>query len=135
VFLDEIGEVDGAIQVKLLRVLQSRTFQRLGETQDRRFQGKVVAATNRDLAAEIAAGRFREDFYYRLCSGVVVTPSLAAQLGVEELREHRAERLREDVDPLDRDVPRAAPRLQSQVMPPFELAPHRRAVPLDVPDG
>jgi transcriptional regulator with AAA-type ATPase domain len=80
VFLDEIGEVEPGIQVKLLRVLQTRTFQRLGETQDRRFQGKLIAATNRDLATEIEAGRFREDFYYRLCSDVIVTPTLAEQL-------------------------------------------------------
>jgi transcriptional regulator with AAA-type ATPase domain len=81
VFLDEIGELDVAIQVKLLRVLQSRTFQRLGDTRDRPFQGKLVAATNRDLAHEIQARRFREDFYYRLCSDLIVTPSLAEQLG------------------------------------------------------
>jgi hypothetical protein len=88
VFLDEIGEVEPAIQVKLLRVLQTRTFQRLGDTQDRRFQGKLIAATNRDLVAAIDAGRFREDFYYRLCSDVIVTPSLAEQLqaGPGELR-------------------------------------------------
>ena len=80
VFLDEIGEVDVAIQVKLLRVLQTRTFQRLGDTKDRQFRGKVIAATNRDLAQEIASGRFRQDFYYRLCSDLVFTPSLAEQL-------------------------------------------------------
>lgn len=68
VFLDEIGEVDAGIQVKLLRVLETRTFQRLGDTAERRFRGKVVAATNRDLAREMEAGRFREDFYYRLCA-------------------------------------------------------------------
>jgi transcriptional regulator with AAA-type ATPase domain len=62
VFLDEIGELDAAIQVKLLRVVQSRVFQRLGETDERPFHGKIIAATNRDLAAEIRAGRFREDF-------------------------------------------------------------------------
>jgi transcriptional regulator with AAA-type ATPase domain len=80
VFLDEIGELDGQIQVKLLRVLQSRTFQRLGDTRTRRFAGKIVAATNRDLAQEMHAGRFRQDFYYRLCSDIIVTPSLAEQL-------------------------------------------------------
>jgi transcriptional regulator with AAA-type ATPase domain len=80
VFLDEIGEVETGIQVKLLRVLQSRTFQRLGDTETRRFSGKIIAATNRDLSAEIRAGRFREDFYYRLCSDVVRTPSLREQL-------------------------------------------------------
>jgi Sigma-54 interaction domain len=80
VFLDEIGEVDTAIQVKLLRVLQTRTFQRLGDTRDRHFRGKIIAATNRDLAVEIPAGRFRQDFYYRLCSDLIFTPSLAEQL-------------------------------------------------------
>jgi transcriptional regulator with AAA-type ATPase domain len=80
VFLDEIGELAPALQVKLLRVLQARTFQRLGETEERRFEGKIVAATHCDLAAEIAAGRFREDVYYRLCSDVIRTPSLSEQL-------------------------------------------------------
>jgi transcriptional regulator with PAS, ATPase and Fis domain len=80
VFLDEIGELEPALQVKLLRVLQTRTFQRLGDTRDRRFEGKIVAATNRDLAHEIEAGRFREDFYYRICSDLIVTPSLDEQL-------------------------------------------------------
>ena len=55
VFLDEIAETEAAVQVKLLRVLQTRTFQRVGETQDRSFQGKIVAATNRDLPAEMLA--------------------------------------------------------------------------------
>ena len=59
VFLDEIGELAPLIQVKLLRVLQARTFQRVGETRDRRFRGKLIAATNRDLPDEIASSRFR----------------------------------------------------------------------------
>jgi transcriptional regulator with AAA-type ATPase domain len=80
VFLDEIGDLDPSIQVKLLRVLQSRTFQRLGETQERVFDGKIIAATNRDLAEEMACGNFREDFYYRLCADRIHTPSLAEQL-------------------------------------------------------
>jgi transcriptional regulator with GAF, ATPase, and Fis domain len=80
VFLDEIGEVSGEIQVKLLRVLQERTFQRLGESETRRFAGKIIAATNRDLAAEMQVGRFRKDFFFRLCSDPIVTPSLADQL-------------------------------------------------------
>ena len=80
VFLDEIGEVDPSIQVKLLRVIQSRSFQRLGETTPRRFSGKIIAATNRDLATEIARGRFRDDFYYRLCADTITTATLAEQL-------------------------------------------------------
>jgi transcriptional regulator with AAA-type ATPase domain len=80
VFLDEIGEVEPAIQVKLLRVLETRGFTRLGETRQRHFRGKVVAATNRDLAQELRAGRFREDFYYRLCADTIETPTLAERL-------------------------------------------------------
>ena len=80
VFLDEVGEIDAAIQVKLLRVLQERSFQRLGESTPRRFEGKLIAATNRDLPAEVAAGRVREDFYYRLCSDVIHVPSLRERL-------------------------------------------------------
>lgn len=76
VFLDEVGDIDAAIQVKLLRVLQTRAFQRIGDTQTRTFAGKIIAATNRDLCAQMQAGRIREDFYYRLCSDMVTTPTL-----------------------------------------------------------
>lgn len=79
-FLDEIGELEAAPQVKLLRVLQSRTFARVGDTREQPFVGKLVAATNRDLAEAMHAGRFREDLYYRLCADVIETPSLALQL-------------------------------------------------------
>ncbi len=80
VFLDEIGEIEPSIQVKLLRVIQSRSFQRLGDTAERRFEGKLIAATNRSLADEIEKGRFREDFYYRLCADTISTPALHEQL-------------------------------------------------------
>lgn len=80
VFLDEVGELTPAIQVKLLRVLQARTFQRIGDSEPRRFHGKIIAATNRDLDAEVQQGHLREDFYYRLCSDIVQTPPLRAQL-------------------------------------------------------
>ncbi len=80
VFLDEVGELDPTIQVKLLRVLQARTFQRLGGVKPLRFEGKIIAATNRDLEAGIRDGGFREDFYYRLCSDVIRTPTLREQL-------------------------------------------------------
>ena len=106
VFLDEIGEVATNIQVKLLRVLQSRTFQPLGSTATRRFAGKIIAATNRDLAAEIRAGRFREDFYYRLCSDQLTTPSLRALLDaaageLETLVAHIAGRLLDPEEAVD----------------------------------
>ena len=80
VFLDEIGELEQSIQVKLLRVLQTRIFFPVGETKPRQFLGKFVAATNRDLADEIRLGNFREDFYYRLCADIVRTPTLHEQL-------------------------------------------------------
>lgn len=80
VFLDELGDLDPAIQVKLLRVIETRTFHPVGETASRQFRGKLIAATNRDLAADIRKGRFREDLYYRLCSDQIVTPSLAEQI-------------------------------------------------------
>ena len=80
VFLDEIGDLDASIQVKLLRVLQMRTFQCLGDTKTKRFEGKIIAATNRNLTAEMHANRFREDFYYRLCSDMITTPSLHEQI-------------------------------------------------------
>jgi DNA-binding NtrC family response regulator len=68
------------MQVKLLRVLETRRFERVGSTKTHRFDGKVIAATNRDLEAEMEAGRFRHDLYYRLCGDQVTTPSLAEQL-------------------------------------------------------
>jgi DNA-binding NtrC family response regulator len=80
VFLDEIGEMSEAIQVKLLRVMQTREFNRLGETKRRRFEGKFIAATNRDLQSEIETGRFRGDLYYRMCADLIQTPSLREQL-------------------------------------------------------
>lgn len=81
VFLDEIGETDESIQVKLLRVLQTRQFQRLGDTTPLRFQGKAMAATNRNLEEEMQKGHFRTDFYYRLCADRIETPALISMLG------------------------------------------------------
>ena len=66
IFLDEIGEISPAVQIKLLRVLQDRAFERVGGEQTIEADVRVIAATNRDLAAETAAGRFRDDLFYRL---------------------------------------------------------------------
>ena len=71
VFLDELGDMDPAIQVKLLRVIETRTFHPVGDTAARQFRGKLIAATNRDLAQAMRKGQFREDLYYRLCSDQV----------------------------------------------------------------
>ena len=76
VFLDEIGEVPEAVQVKLLRILQSGEFQPIGAENKSFFQGKVIAATHRNLNQQIYSGQMREDFFYRLCGDQVQTVSL-----------------------------------------------------------
>jgi hypothetical protein len=84
VFLDEIGELTPELQVKLLRLLEGRTFQRVGDDADRTFRGKVIAATHRDLGRAIADGRFREDLFYRLCADVIESPSLHTRIREDE---------------------------------------------------
>jgi DNA-binding NtrC family response regulator len=76
VFLDEVGELPLAIQAKLLRTLEQRVITRLGEQRERPIDVRVVAATNRDLDAEVVAGRFRRDLFYRLSGATVILPPL-----------------------------------------------------------
>jgi DNA-binding NtrC family response regulator len=81
IFLDEIGDLDTSCQVKLLRVLQDRTFERVGASTSRTVDVRVISATNRDLAAMIAAGQFREDLLYRLNLIAVHLPPLRERRG------------------------------------------------------
>jgi two-component system, NtrC family, response regulator AtoC len=81
VFLDEIGEMTPALQAKLLRFLEEKTFKRVGGLNDVRVDARVVAATNRDLEREVKAGRFREDLFYRLQVMPIALPSVRERRG------------------------------------------------------
>jgi DNA-binding NtrC family response regulator len=87
-FLDEVGDLPLHLQVKLLRVLQERTFERVGESRSRTTDARIIAATNANLQREMLAGRFRDDLYYRLRVVPVEVPRLRSR--------------REDVEPLAR---------------------------------
>jgi DNA-binding NtrC family response regulator len=80
IFLDEIGDVSVPVQIKLLQVLQERTFCPVGSHESVRFRGRVIAATNRPLASLRGQKLFRDDFFYRLCSDVIEVPPLRQRL-------------------------------------------------------
>ncbi len=102
IFLDEIGEVAPTVQAKLLRALQEREIRRVGAERNVKINARVVAATNRDLRASVAAGTFREDLYFRLGGFVITVPPLRDR--------------REDIPPLVHDfVRRAATRMKKDV--------------------
>ena len=80
IFLDEIGDVSIPVQIKLLQVLQERTFSPVGSHEKMRFQGRVIAATNKSIDQLRREGTFRDDFYYRLCSDLITVPPLRQRL-------------------------------------------------------
>jgi two-component system response regulator PilR (NtrC family) len=105
-FLDEIGELSQPLQVKLLRALQERTIRRVGDTVDRKIDVRIVSATNRRLEDEVAAGRFREDVYYRLNVIELELPPLRDRVeDIPLLAQHFirvfAEELGKDVEGMD----------------------------------
>ncbi|HKQ69465.1 MAG TPA: sigma-54 dependent transcriptional regulator [Polyangiaceae bacterium] len=79
-FLDEVGELPLDLQPRLLRVLESRSVRRVGGTRDRALDVRIVAATNRDLRADVLSGKFREDLYFRLAAAIVPVPRLRDRL-------------------------------------------------------
>jgi DNA-binding NtrC family response regulator len=84
-FIDEFGELAGPLQAKLLRVLEDGSMRRIGSVKERRVKVRLIAATNRDLAEEVRAGRFREDLYYRINVLTIPLPPLRQRAGDVEL--------------------------------------------------
>lgn len=106
-FLDEIGEIDQATQVKLLRVLENRTFERVGGTETIAADIRLVAATNKDLKALVASGGFREDLYYRLAVVDIKVPPLCER--ADDIPAMVASFLKEFARKNEKDVASIAP--------------------------
>jgi len=97
--LDEIGELELDLQAKLLRVLEERTFERVGETRSRPFAARLICATHRDLPAQIEAGRFREDLYFRLRVVEIHLPPLRERPSdIERISNHLLQRVAAQLD-------------------------------------
>jgi two-component system response regulator AtoC len=115
-FLDEIGELDGALQAKLLQLLQDGQFRRIGDEEDRRVNARVICATNRNLEEEINSGSFREDLFYRINVFSIRMPELC------ERREDIATLTGYFLNRFNRVFQRNAPAFSSQAMQNFENA-------------
>jgi transcriptional regulator with PAS, ATPase and Fis domain len=104
IFLDEIGDVSTPVQIKLLQVVEDRTFSPVGSHERRRFRGRVITATHKPLHELRERGLFRDDFYYRLCSDAITVPPLRQRLREEpremdELLAHLLARLVGEAEP------------------------------------
>ncbi len=112
-FLDEIGEMDPVVQARLLKAIEEKRFRRVGGTRDIRADFRLVAATNRDLAAEVAAGRFRADLYYRLNVVRLRLPPLRERM--EDVPILVEEILRPVAKELGRPIPRVSARAMQKL--------------------
>ncbi len=109
-FLDEIGEMEPTVQARLLKAIEEKRFRRVGGTRDIRADFRLIAATNRDLAADVAAGRFRSDLYYRLNVVRLRLPPLRER--IEDVPILAQEMLR----PLSKERGRPVPRVSARAM-------------------
>ena len=113
-FLDEIGEMDPVIQARVLKALEEKRFRRVGGIRDLKADFRLIVATNRDLAAEVAAGRFRNDLYYRLNVVRLKMPSLRERM--EDIPVLLEEILRPLAKEMGRPVPKVSPAALKKLM-------------------
>ena len=112
-FLDEIGEVPLAMQTKLLRVLQEQEIERVGDTRTRKINVRIIAATNRDLKKEVAAGRFRQDLFYRLSVFPIEIPPLRERR--DDIAPLVTHFVKQAARRMNRPVPRLTPAVLTQL--------------------